>query len=85
MFNLQYKEMTGEKCYGVCPLFGRPILVLKDPAMIKKVLVKDFEHFVDRNSRFIQDSFLSEDLLTDQLWRKSILLAKGECTFYNNF
>ena len=70
--------MAGEKCYGVCPLFGRPILFLKDPAMIKQFFVKDFEHFVDRNSNFIQNSFLSKDLLTDKLWRKSILLAKGK-------
>ena len=70
--------MAGERCYGVCPLFGRPILFLKDPAMIKQFFVKDFEHFVDRNSNFIQNSFLSKDLLTDKLWRKSILLAKGK-------
>ena len=41
--------MYDEKCYGVCPLVGRPILVVKDPSLVRQIYVKDFNHFVDRD------------------------------------
>ena len=74
---MQYQEMYEEKCYGVCPLVGRPILVLKDTAMVKQLLVKDFHHFVDRNSKAALDNVMNYELLTDQLWNRSILFARG--------
>ena len=40
--------MYDEKCYGVCPLVGRPILLVKDPSLVRQIYVKDFNHFVDR-------------------------------------
>ena len=69
--------MYDEKCYGVCPMFGRPILVLKDPAMVKQIFVKDFHHFVDRNSKSALDAIMNYELMTDQLWNRSILFARG--------
>ena len=29
--------------------FGRPILVIRNLDMIRKIVVKDFDHFTDRN------------------------------------
>ena len=69
--------MYGEKCYGVCPLVGRPILVLKDPALVKQISVKDFHHFVDRNSKASMDFIMNYDLFVDQLWNRSIIFARG--------
>lgn len=47
-FDLEtYKEL-GSKPYGGTVDFGAPGLLIKDPEMIKQVLVKDFDHFVDR-------------------------------------
>ena len=58
-------------------MFGRPILVLKDPAMVKQIFVKDFHHFVDRNSKAALDAIMNYELMTDQLWNRSILFARG--------
>ena len=69
--------MYDEKCYGVCPMVGRPILVLKDPAIVKQIFVKDFHHFVDRNSKSALDAIMNYELMTDQLWNRSILFARG--------
>ena len=69
--------MYDEKCYGVCPLVGRPILVLKDPELVKQISVKDFHHFVDRNSKASMDFIMNYDLFVDQLWNRSIIFARG--------
>ena len=74
--------MYYEKCYGVCPMVGRPILVLKDPAMVKQICVKDFHHFVDRNSKAALDAIMNYELMTDQLWNRSILFARGSNIIY---
>ena len=74
---LQYREMYDEKCYGVCPLVGRPILVLKDPSLVKQISVKDFHHFVDRNSEASLDAVMNYDLFIDRLWNRSIIFARG--------
>lgn len=42
-----YNEL-GSKPYGGTVDFGKPGLLIKDPELIKQVLVKDFDHFVDR-------------------------------------
>ena len=43
----QYKDMTGHKYYGTY-IFGTPKCVIKDPEMAKRVLVTDFDAFVNR-------------------------------------
>lgn len=42
-----YKEFPNERFYGIIE-FRNPVLVLKDPELVKKVMVKDFQYFVDR-------------------------------------
>jgi hypothetical protein len=42
-----YKKTEGHKVYGVYFL-GMPALTIRDPDLVRRVLVKDFEHFVDR-------------------------------------
>jgi cytochrome P450 family 6 len=44
----QYELLKGEKFYGTYAL-TRPVLVLMDPEIMKQVMVKDFNNFVDRN------------------------------------
>ncbi|XP_069682464.1 cytochrome P450 6a2-like [Periplaneta americana] len=46
-----YKRMAGMKFGGVY-LMHRPILVVRDPEMIKSVLIKDFGHFHDHGFVF---------------------------------
>ena len=45
----QYERYGRAKYWGSY-VFGDPALTLHDPEMIKQVLVKDFDHFVNRNS-----------------------------------
>lgn len=42
-----YKEFPNERFYGIIE-FRSPVLVIKDPELVKKVMVKDFQFFVDR-------------------------------------
>ena len=49
--NLQetiYKEFPGVKVAGYYGIFGSPTFVICDFELIKRVLIKDFDHFVDR-------------------------------------
>jgi len=44
----QYDLLKDEKYYGTY-LFGRPVLIINDPEIMKQIMVKDFNHFIDRN------------------------------------
>ena len=54
-----------------------PILVLKDPEMVKQFLVKDFHHFVDSISKKTVDQFLNLDTLIDQIWNRTLIFRRG--------
>ena len=68
--------MYEEKCYGVYQ-GADPVLVLKDPEMVKLFLVKDFHHFVDRNSKKAMEQFLNLDSLIDQIWNRTLIFTRG--------
>ena len=44
-----YEKFKHEKYYGWF-LFGKPVLCINDVNILKNIQVKDFNHFVDRNS-----------------------------------
>ncbi|XP_001870709.2 probable cytochrome P450 9f2 [Culex quinquefasciatus] len=46
-----YDQYEGVKCFGLFDANQR-FFVLRDPELIKKVAVKDFDHFVDRRPMF---------------------------------
>lgn len=50
--------------------FHYPILVIKDPELLKQVTIKDFDHFTDHIT------FLPPD--SDSLFSKSLLGLQGE-------
>nr|CAD7199180.1 unnamed protein product [Timema douglasi] len=50
-------------------VFDRPALLIRDPEMVKNILVKDFEYFSDRHT--------SADESADPLGAKNIFLLKG--------
>lgn len=62
-----YTQMgTTDKFCGILEM-GTPVLIVKDLELMKKVLIKDFEHFVDRRQFFSKDDgFLSKTLLSLQ-------------------
>ena len=43
-----YNEFPDAKVAGYYGLFGSPVFVINDFDMIKRILIKDFDHFVDR-------------------------------------
>ena len=42
-------EFPKTKAFGYYKAFGEPVLVLKDLELAKRIMVRDFEHFIDRN------------------------------------
>lgn len=74
----QYLDFDGEKVYGTYMLaVCHPILMIRDPDIIKDVLVKDFSHFVDRTQ--LIDIFGTDGPTeTDLAWQTQMSSARGE-------
>ena len=70
-----YEKFKEEDFYGIYML-GKPTLVVKNVDMIRNVMVKDFNHFVDRNSESISQWAQGGDM--DQLWAKGMAELRGE-------
>jgi len=64
-----YNKLKGHK-YGGVYQFMTPIVLLRDPELIKMVTVKDFEYFLDR--QFL----ISEDV--EPMFGKALFFLKGE-------
>lgn len=67
-----YNKLEGEKFGGYHEMIS-PVLMVRDPELIEKVLIKDFSHFVDRQGSLvdIESEPLSAglSLLTGNQWR----------------
>ncbi|KAL3273877.1 hypothetical protein HHI36_015303 [Cryptolaemus montrouzieri] len=63
-----YNRFPNERYTGFYQV-STPILMLRDPELIKEICVKDFEHFLDHRT------FLKED--ADPLWNKNLFALKG--------
>ncbi|KAF5279689.1 hypothetical protein FQA39_LY18238 [Lamprigera yunnana] len=67
-----YKKFDNERYFGVFH-FTRPVLYIRDVDLVKKITVKDFNHFVDRTTviNHETDPFFSKSLsnLKGQRWR----------------
>jgi cytochrome P450 family 9 len=64
-----YNRLKGHKYGGLYQLMN-PLLLLRDPELIKSVTVKDFEHFLDRQV------LITEDI--EPLLGKALSNLKGE-------
>ncbi|KAJ3640966.1 hypothetical protein Zmor_027498 [Zophobas morio] len=64
-----YHTYPDARCHGVNQ-FSSPILVIKDPDLIKQVTVKDFDHFVNHRSMAILDN--------DPFWSKNLFASRDE-------
>jgi len=64
-----YNKLNGHK-YGGVYQFMNPGLLLRDPELIKVVTVKDFEHFLDRQSPVSEEA--------EPLFGKALFNLKGE-------
>jgi cytochrome P450 family 9 len=64
-----YRELE-DHSYGGTFSYMQPVIILRDPELIKRVTVKDFDHFTDHRSFF--------DEATEPLWGKSLFNLSGE-------
>lgn len=55
--------------YGIFA-FRRPVLIISDPEVVKRIAVKDFEHFLDHRVIFEEQN--------DSLFAKSLVSLKGQ-------
>ena len=58
-----YKEAEGHRFFGLYAL-ATPVYYVRDPDLIRRILVKDFDHFVDRQENQIEKVSSSK---TDQV------------------
>ncbi|KAG8248010.1 hypothetical protein J6590_049362 [Homalodisca vitripennis] len=65
-----YNQFSEEKYVGLFQ-FKRPVLMVRDPDLINKVLVKDFTHFQDRGNPTNKKDLFSKNLagLRGRIWR----------------
>uniref|UniRef100_A0A1B0CII2 Cytochrome n=1 Tax=Lutzomyia longipalpis TaxID=7200 RepID=A0A1B0CII2_LUTLO len=65
-------NQSREKFFGIY-MINRPALIIRDPELIKAIMIKDFDHFVDRGI-FVDEEMdpISGNLfsLTGQKWHK---------------
>lgn len=64
-----YQQLKGHR-YGGVYLLTTPLLLVRDPELIKHIFIKDFNHFVDHQGEF--------DEILDPLQAKNLLNMKGE-------
>lgn len=50
-----YDQMKGHRYFGIF-VIDKPVLVLRDPELVKRVLVKDFHQFVNRTTNVMQEN-----------------------------
>jgi hypothetical protein len=56
--------------YGGLFIFKQPVIIPRDPELIKTIAVKDFEYFTDHRT------IMSED--KDKVWSRGLFSLKGE-------
>ena len=64
-----YNKLKGHK-YGGLYQFMMPVVLLRDPELIKKVTVKDFEHFLDHQAPISEEA--------EPLFGKALFNLKGK-------
>jgi cytochrome P450 family 9 len=64
-----YNRLKGHKYGGVYHLLS-PVLMLRDPELMKMVTVKDFEHFLDRQLPMNEEA--------EPLFGKALFNLRGE-------
>ena len=70
------KETKDLPFYGLYVLRD-PVLILQDPILIKQVLVKDFDSFVDREKTFTSKIAKTQQL-ADKIWVNQLSSASGD-------
>nr|WBG54464.1 cytochrome P450 [Austinograea rodriguezensis] len=61
-----YRKLRNHKMWGLYEFFN-PVLMIADPELLKHIMVKDFEHFVDRRVFGEQKGSVMTEMLTNKL------------------
>jgi hypothetical protein len=74
-----YTEYPNEKIVGTYWPFGTPVLVIRDLELAKNVMIKDFNHFVDRRQVEVNrksNKYFMLTMMTGERWKtmRNILL-----------
>ncbi|XP_074040265.1 cytochrome P450 9e2 [Leptinotarsa decemlineata] len=64
-----YNQFQDTRYHGIYDS-TRPILIIKDPELLKQITVKDFDHFTDHRNHI--------ELDVDPLWSRNLFFLKGE-------
>ena len=67
-----YKNFPNDPVVGAYGVFGQPVVIVRDLEMAKNVLIKDFDHFVDRSMRSGKANKIKNISKTDQVWDKQV-------------
>ncbi len=71
------KKFGKEKVYGF--VFGTfPMVVISDPELLKQIMVKDFDNFVDRDQDKFNDFLRNSNLKSDRIWANTLLNLKSD-------
>ncbi|XP_060522638.1 cytochrome P450 9e2-like [Cylas formicarius] len=63
-------KMYPDARYVGCYQFNKPTLVIRDPELLKQIMVKDFDSFMDHQPLFSDQS--------DPLWSKNLFALRGQ-------
>ncbi len=77
VFEEHGKKMKDQKMYGIF-FFRSPILIVQDVELLKNILVKDFDYFVDRNPANVLSAFKKTGTRSDEIWSKQMSSASGD-------
>nr|AIL94163.1 cytochrome P450 CYP3026A2 [Tigriopus japonicus] len=72
----QAKALGFPKFFGLY-IFANPVMAICDPEMAKQIMVKDFDHFVDRQGDAAVE-FLRTSHFVDKLWLQQLPSLQGE-------
>ena len=75
LFREGYEKYRDEDFHGMF-LFGKPVLVVHNTEMLRHVMVKDFNYFVDRNDSNFTRLFDGGEY--DQYWLKQLTSLNGD-------
>jgi len=71
-----HKKFASERYFGWF-LLGKPVLAINDANLLKHIMVKDFDHFVDRQgAELMEKQFAGGD--TDKLWSRQLTSITGD-------
>ena len=71
------KETQGLPYFGGY-LMKAPIFVIQDPEIVRQVMIKDFDNFVDRRSGRMMEQFRQSDKLADQIFAQQLTTVTGD-------